>query len=278
MKEAALLLQALGLRPNRLVLRALPTWPRSKDGATPGGAPAPSNSACSARSLQRPRSEPAPTAGTSSGPRSPALLPRGGQEARELRRGSFSWAPRFSLRVTRPCRGGGQRPGPEEAKLARTTTSGPGPALPARGSKSSCGFPERSWEEGGAETPQAADSTLAGRAPRLVLSQGSGGAGGEGLASGNEGSPPGRDSGLSDSGCRDGDIRSPNRNSCALCGATDPRGRFGPDPGATPEVQQERKSQKGVAADWGSSRDVVSTCSTRLAGGRLCLPRSHFAS
>lgn len=45
------------------------------------------------------------------------------------------------------------------------------------------------------------------------------------------------------------------------------------------QSSRNARASKGMAAGmWESSGDVVSTCSTRLAGGRLCLPRSHFAS
>lgn len=41
--------------------------------------------------------------------------------------------------------------------------SGPGPSrCPARGSQSSCGFPESSWQKGRAETPKVAHSARAG--------------------------------------------------------------------------------------------------------------------
>lgn len=42
--------------------------------------------------------------------------------------------------------------------------SGPWPSrCPARGSQSSCGFPESSWQKARAETPKAAHSARAGR-------------------------------------------------------------------------------------------------------------------
>lgn len=139
MKEAALLLlQALGLLPNRLVLRALLTWPRSKGGATPRCFLPPS-SPSGRQGAHRPQATPPvlrdPSSGRGQSPPQPLgrapvpeILPCSSpEEARKFRRGSSSWAPGSAFGSPSHAGGGGNGQARKRQSSQGEIPAAPGP-------------------------------------------------------------------------------------------------------------------------------------------------------
>lgn len=166
-----------------------------------------------------------------------------------------SLGPRVQSSVSKPCwRANGQARKRQSSQGGNA--SGPGPSrCPARGSQSSCGFPESGWQKGRAETPKAAHSARAGRGASAVLSQRSGRAGEGGFRPGEKEALLDATPGCLISGAEratSGVVYSTSRSSSAIGAGTDPRGPFGQIQQSSRQARASKGWQRtgGAAGMW----------------------------